>query len=146
MAAIQELQKSPTDSPQFHRLSTPPIKRISLGVGGGAAAGIALGLSHGSTMASLVFRAENAHRLPTSKKGWYLYHRSKNYSMMLGGLKEGLRTAGRIGFWTGAFLGVEESIDQLRRGRTDFSSTLVASLTVAGAFSLWSESEMVCGG
>ena len=59
--------------------------------------------------------------------------------MVFGGLKEGLRMAGKIGFWPGAFLGVEESIDQCRGGQKDFLSTLAASLIVAGAFTLWSE-------
>jgi len=65
-------------------------------------------------MAGLVFRAENAHRLPTSQVGWYLYHKSKNYHVALGGIKEGLRMGLRLAVWTGLFLYMEEAVDRLR--------------------------------
>lgn len=99
---------------------------------------MALGISHGSQAASLRFRAENAHRLPTSPTGWYLYHKSKNYNTGLGGVKEGLRMGGRIAFWTAGLLAIEDMCDRWR-GKKDVVNTVVASLSVAGGFSLWSE-------
>lgn len=102
-------------------------------------AGMALGLSHGSQTAGLLFRAENAHRLPTTPTGWYLYHKSKNYNMALGGVKEGLRMGAKVSFWTASFFGIEEMFDRYR-GTKDFINTVIASLSVAGGFSLWSMS------
>ena len=89
-------------------------------------------------MAGLRFRAENSHRFPTSATGWYLYHKSKNYHKMLGGLKEGFRMGGKVAFWGGSFFAFEELIDSAR-GTKDFASTVVAGLSVAGGFSLWSK-------
>lgn len=57
--------------------------------------------------------------------------------MALGGVKEGLKMGLKIGFWTAGFFGIEEVFDQYR-GTKDFLNTVVASLTVAGGFSLWS--------
>ena len=102
-------------------------------------AGMALGLSHGSQTAGLRFRAENAHRLPTTPTGWYLYHKSKNYNMALGGVKEGLKMGAKVSFWTASFFGIEEMFDRYR-GTKDFINTVIASLSVAGRFSLWSMS------
>ena len=100
-------------------------------------AGMALGLSHGSQTAGLRFRAENAHRLPTTSTGWYLYHKSKNYNMALGGVKEGLKMGAKVSFWTAGFFSIEEMFDRYR-GTKDFVNTVIASLSVAGGFSLWS--------
>jgi len=72
--------------------------------------------------------------------GWYLYHKSKNYNMALGGVKEGLRMGVRIGGWVAAFVVIEEAVDGLRYGRGkggDFFSTVVAGVGVAGGFSAW---------
>ncbi|RPB22886.1 hypothetical protein L211DRAFT_763231, partial [Terfezia boudieri ATCC MYA-4762] len=98
-----------------------------------------LGLLRGSHLSSLRFRAENAHRLPKSQVGWYLYHKSKTYASLLGGIKEGVRNGVRVSFWSAVFLGCEED----RRGRgsgtggVDALGTVVASLATAGAFCLW---------
>ena len=120
------------------RLSTNLGIRLPLATLGGAVTGFALGLTHGATVSGLRFRAENAHRLPNSSVGWYLYHKSKNYHTTMGGLKEGLKMGLKVGFWTGGFFTVEEAIDQLRGGRKDFFSTVIAGLSVAGGFSAWS--------
>jgi len=76
--------------------------------------GFVLGAANGGQMAGLRFRAENAHRLPTSTVGWYLYHKSKNYNAMLGGVKEGLKMGFKLGAWGGLFFWMEEGIDRLR--------------------------------
>jgi hypothetical protein len=77
-------------------------------------AGFGLGLTHGGQLAGLRFRAENAHRLPTSQVGWYLYHKSKNYHIMLGGIREGFRMGGKLSFWTAVFFVFEEAVDRFR--------------------------------
>ena len=96
-----------------------------------------IGTSHGSTLTGLRYRAENAHRLPNTTSGWYLYHKTKNYEMAWGGLREGVKLGFKVAFWTAGFFGIENSIDQCR-GSKDVLSTVLASLSVAGGFSLWS--------
>lgn len=100
--------------------------------------GGALGFSHGASNTGLRFQAENAHRLPTSEKGWYFYHKTKNYAVLQGGIKEGGRMALKLGFWSGLFFMAEAAIDRRRRSR-DAASSVCAGMAVAGAFSLWSE-------
>ena len=122
-----------------NRLSIPFYIRLPAATTGAFATGLALGLSHGSKIAGLRFRAENSHRFPTTSAGWYLYHKSKNYHMMLGGIKEGMKMGSKIAFWAGSFFLVEESVDRMR-GTKDFLSTVVAGLSISGGFSAWSTS------
>lgn len=133
-----------TDPTVSQRMSIRPIFRIPTAIGTGFVVGLMLGTSHGGKTAALRFRAENAHRLPTSTKGWYLYHKSKNYHAALDGVKEGLKMGSKIGVWVGGFFYLESSIDLCRGGRKDFLSTTMAGLTVAGAFSVWSQSTSEC--
>ena len=120
-----------------NRLSIPFYIRLPAATAGAFATGLALGLSHGSKTAGLRFRAENSHRFPTTSAGWYLYHKSKNYHIMLGGIKEGMKMGSKIAFWAGSFFLVEEAVDQMR-GTKDFLSTVVAGLSISGGFSAWS--------
>ena len=121
-----------------NRLSIPFGIRFPAAAGVAFITGLSLGLSHGSKTSGLRFRAENSHRFPTTSTGWYLYHKSKNYHMMLGGIKEGLKMGSRVAFWGGGFFLVEEAIDRLR-GSKDFISTLIAGLSISGGFSAWSK-------
>jgi hypothetical protein len=121
------------------RFSLPFGMRLPLATSLSFVAGMALGLSHGSQTAGLRFRAENAHRLPQTPTGWYLYHKTKNYHMALGGVKEGLKMGAKISIWTGLFFSIEEMFDRYR-GTKDFINTVIASLSVAGGFSLFSMS------
>ncbi len=125
-----------------NRLSLPFKIRLSVATTGAFFTGMFLGLSHGSQTAGLRFRAENSHRFPNSSTGWYLYHKSKNYHMMLGGVKEGLKLGSKVAFWAGGFFVVEEAVDRVRGGKRDFVSTVVAGLSVAGGFSAWSKSNI----
>lgn len=100
-------------------------------------AGGALGMAQGAKMTGLRFRAEHAHKLPTTTTGWWLYHKSKNYQMSKGGMREGLRMGAKVSFWTTAMFAIEDVFDSYR-GTKDIMNTTAASMTVAGAFSLWS--------
>ncbi|KIO31108.1 hypothetical protein M407DRAFT_241984 [Tulasnella calospora MUT 4182] len=60
-------------------------------------AGGLLGFIRGSRMSSLRFLAENAHRAPTTVRGWYFYNKTKNYRVLLGGFKGGGQEALRLG-------------------------------------------------
>ncbi|KAL1304039.1 hypothetical protein AAFC00_000476 [Neodothiora populina] len=110
--SAQEQQKPQNISND--RLTTPFPLRLPLCTLLASATGFLLGATHGGTSAGLRFRAENAHRLPTSQVGWYLYHKSKNYHAMLGGIKEGMKMGVKVGAWTGVFFAVEEAVDRLR--------------------------------
>lgn len=121
------------------RLSMPSFVRIPGAAVAGFSIGMSLGLSMGSKMAGLRFRAEHAHKLPTTTAGWYLYHKSKNYHLAFGGLKEGLRTGARLSVLTTAMFCAENLFD-VYRGSKDMFNTVGASLAVAGGFSLISRS------
>lgn len=43
----------------------------------------------------------------------------------------------KVSIWTAGFFSIEEMFDRYR-GTKDFINTVIASLSVAGAFSLWS--------
>jgi hypothetical protein len=119
------------------RFSLPFGMRLPLATSLSFLVGMGLGVSHGSQVAGLRFRAENAHRLPSTPTGWYLYHKSKNYNVAFGGVKEGMKMGAKVSFWTAGFFSIEEVFDRYR-GTKDFINTVIASLTVAGGFSLYS--------
>ncbi|KAK3181786.1 hypothetical protein K4F52_006853 [Lecanicillium sp. MT-2017a] len=97
--------------------------------------GFTLGAMQGGQTAQLRFRAEHAHKMPDTTAGWYFYHKSKNYHAMQGGIREGFRMACRTSGWSFAALGLESTVDRLR-GTSDVLSTVVATVSVAGMFSL----------
>ena len=146
------------------RLSLPFPLRLTGFLTASGIAGFFLGTIHGSNESGLRFRAENAHRLPHSQTGWYLYHKSKNYHVALGGIKEGFKMAGRLSVLMGVFVVGEEFVDRGRgavvrtwrdvRGRNgirelreledetpagnrDFVSTLLAGVGTGGAYAVW---------
>jgi hypothetical protein len=118
------------------RLGTPTPSRILLGTVASTLIGFSLGATQGGQMAQLRFRAEHAHKMPDTTTGWYLYHKSKNYHAMQGGIREGFRMGAKTGFWSFIALALESTVDRCR-GSSDMFSTIIASLTVAGAFSIW---------
>jgi hypothetical protein len=133
-------QFPPSDPLELHpRLSVLTPTRLLLGSVSSSMIGLALGAMQGGQMAQLRFRAEHAHKMPDTTAGWYLYHKSKNYHAMQGGLREGFRMGAKTGFWSFMALGLETTVDRYR-GSSDMFSTIVATLTVAGAFSLWRKS------
>ena len=133
MPEQMEMEDSPRKS---SRLSIPANVRIPVCSIVSFGAGMTLGLMQGSKMAGLKFRAEHAHKLPTTTTGWYLYHKSKNYHVAYGGVREGLRMGAKVCFWSTAVFSIENMFDTYR-GTADFVNTVLAGLTVAGAFSLW---------
>lgn len=121
------------------RLGMLPETRLILASTTSFGVGAALGLSQGSAMAGLRFRAEHAHKLPTTPTGWFMYHKSKNYNMAKDGLKHGVKMGFKISVVTTAMFFIEDLYDEYRQSK-DFVNTTLASLTVAGGFSLWSMS------
>lgn len=127
----------PAFPPDAHpRLSVATPSRLLLGTVSSALIGASLGATQGGQMAQLRFRAEHAHKMPDTTAGWYFYHKSKNYHAMQGGIREAARMAARTGLWTFMALGLESTVDRYR-GASDMFSTTIATLTVAGTFSLW---------
>lgn len=117
------------------RLSLPPMVRIPGAALAAFGLGFTLGIAHGSQMAGLRFRAEHAHKLPTTTTGWYLYHKSKNYHLMFGGLKEGFRNGMRLSLITSSIF-LTENLFDVYRGSKDMFNTIAASLAVASGFSI----------
>ncbi len=140
------LQKRDTFDKSLYRLSMPFGVRLSLALTMSSVGGFMLGAAHGGTMGGLRFRAEHAHKMPVTHTGWYLYHKSKNYHAMWGGLKEGFKLAGKLSIWVAFLISAEEAVDCSRGGSKDFMSSVVAGLSCAGAFSVWSECFPCCCG
>jgi hypothetical protein len=69
---------------------------------------------------------------------WYFYQKTKNYRVLWGGIKGGLKTGTRLALWTGAFVGLEEGIEIGARRLvpdiatpTRWASGAIAGLTIA---------------
>lgn len=157
----------PTLSPSSpDRLGMPFDRRLLLAAFSSFTCGSTLGYLNTSRLASLRFRAENAHRLPISNPGWYLYHKSKNYYKLKHGLGAGLRSGFYLAAWASLFFVVEESMDVFRgtwragrsltemegvseldirsvdsgvQGSRDFMSSLVAGMVTGGMWSVWNK-------
>ncbi|KAH8918349.1 hypothetical protein BT69DRAFT_1353950 [Atractiella rhizophila] len=68
-----------------------------------AALGLVSGLIQSGKLASLQFRAENAHRPPKTIRGWYSYRRAQNYKIVIDGAKGAVIGARNLGGWTAGF-------------------------------------------
>lgn len=99
-------------------------------------AGSAIGVINGSKKAAYRFRAENAHRFPTTSTGWFQYHKNKNYTTIVGGVKEGSKMGSKLAAGALAFSLFEETVDYARHDRRDFLSTVTAGLSFSGIYSL----------
>lgn len=113
--------------------------------------GFVLGAAEGGNTAAFRYRAENAHRLPSSKAGWYLYGKSKGYHTIVGGVTQGIKAGFRFTGWAALFMGIEEGLDRARgkafastrerelgvlaRGQRDFLNTTSAAVALAGIHS-----------
>ena len=75
--------------------------------------GLMLGLMRGVRAEGMRFLAENAHRPPTTMRGWYLYKKTKNYRMMWGGLRGGGREAVKLGAVGCAFAAAEDVMSRV---------------------------------
>jgi hypothetical protein len=83
-------------------------------------------------MSSLKFLAENAHRTPRTVRGWYLYHKTKNYRIMLGAAKGGAREALKLGGLMLGWVAIEEGMERVGCGDV---KEIGAGLGTAAAFS-----------
>ncbi|KAJ5774300.1 hypothetical protein N7457_009196 [Penicillium paradoxum] len=122
------------DSPP--RLGIEVGRRLPYATMSAFSTGLALGYYHGSKRAGLVFRAENAHRFPTTSTGWFQYHKTKNYIGVVGGVKDGMKMGAKLGAGALAFCLFEETVDYARHEERDFLSTVIAGLSFSGVYSL----------
>ncbi|KAI0053027.1 hypothetical protein FA95DRAFT_1531808 [Auriscalpium vulgare] len=80
---------------------------------GAVLVGTVIGMVRGARAVKLRFLAENAHRPPTTVRGWYFYNKTKNYKMMLGGLARGGSDAAKLGFTALGWVTFEEMLTRL---------------------------------
>ncbi|KAJ3981538.1 hypothetical protein F5890DRAFT_1535106 [Lentinula detonsa] len=75
--------------------------------------GATIGLVRGGRASSLRFLAENAHRPPRTVKGWYFYNKTKNYRVLLGGMKGAAKESGKLVAISVGWVGIEEGLRAL---------------------------------
>lgn len=115
------------------RLTIP--QRFYLLPGAAIVLGVTIGLFRGSRRASLRFLAENVHRPPTTVQGWYFYQKTKNYRVILGGLKEAGADALRLGTTAAGWVCFEEGATRLGEDVENVKE-VIAGVGTAGIFSL----------
>lgn len=113
-----------------YHLQIPP--RFYLVPGSAFIIGAAIGLRRGGRGAALRFLAENVHRPPTTVQGWYFYNKTKNYKVLLGGLKGAGRESSKLAAVALGWVGIEEGMDRIGWGNV---SEVGAALGTAGVFS-----------
>jgi hypothetical protein len=118
-------------TPRQLRFNVP--ERLYLLPGTALIAGTTLGLVRGSRAASLRFLAENAHRPPTTVQGWYFYNKTKNYRVMMAGLRMAALDAGRLAATAAGWVGIEEGMRRV--GGAAEAREAVAGLGTAAVFS-----------
>ena len=123
------------DEPQTRQIRINIPQRFILLPGAAIIVGTTIGLFRGSRRASLRFLAENAHRPPTTIQGWYFYNKTKNYRMLMAGLKEGGLDALKLGTSAAGWVCFEEGVRRLGEDYEPFKD-VVAGLGTAGIFSL----------
>jgi hypothetical protein len=152
-------------NPNFHflgypneRLGMPAAVRAPFITGASFITGFGLGVTAGGRKAADRYRAENSHRFPTTQAGWYLYHRSKSYNTIVGGVKEGVKFGSQITLFAGAFMGIEEIMDRSRSkvftrgdedyatGQKDFVNTVIAGMSTSGLYILWKRMDVFAAG
>ena len=111
-------------------LAIPP--RFYLVPGAAVVAGTVIGLMRGSQTASLQFLAENVHRPPTTVQGWYFYNKTKNYKVLLGGLKGAGVEASKLVVVALGWVSIEEGLERVGLGQ---AKDVGAAVGTAGMFS-----------
>lgn len=128
---IYSVDEQPADSGANRiraRLGISPLLPMSaFGVG------MLSGFISAGKRAGVVFMAENAHRLPDTVQGWYFYSKTKNYRVILGAVKGGLKQGTRLGLWVTAFCLAERSSEIARNALLrEFSSDRDRAAKVVG--------------
>ncbi|KAJ3330749.1 hypothetical protein HDU93_010106 [Gonapodya sp. JEL0774] len=85
----------------------------------------------GARARRLQFLAENAHRLPRTPRGWFMYHRERNYQVAKRAGIVGVSYGAKVAVVCGVFAGVETAIDVARDNEDWISGGLSGLLTGA---------------
>lgn len=118
-----------------HRLSLePPLRLLSAGIAAGAY-GFLTGFFAGASTSSLRYLAENAHRMPRTKGGWYFYHKRKNYVLAKDGMVAGIKKGFKLSTFAMMYFGIEAYLDHAR-GVIDFGNTVISSGIVGIGYGL----------
>ncbi|KAH7916733.1 hypothetical protein BJ138DRAFT_1131728 [Hygrophoropsis aurantiaca] len=128
-------ESSPTDSREKQAYDITPIlhSRYFILPASAALVGTLIGSVRGSRLASLRFLAENAHRPPTTIRGWYLYNKTKNYKRMAAGLKSGGGNAMKLGVSALVWVGIEDGLERCGKPWSDLRE-IGAGIGTAGVF------------
>lgn len=133
MSDSNESAQQPEDtSASEFRFDIPP--RYLILASGCGVLGMSLGLIRGSRAEGMRFLAENAHRPPTTLRGWYLYKKTKNYRMLWGGLREGGRKALQLGAIGATFAACEEGMGRIGFGEARETGAGVGTAVLFCAF------------
>ncbi|KAF3130423.1 hypothetical protein TWF703_008220 [Orbilia oligospora] len=116
-----------------YRLNLHPISRLTIANIFAFAAVFIPTTIRTAHISSLVYRAENAHRLPEKRADWFHYHRAKNHYAASKGLAEGFKRAGGVCGYVSLFLVVEGAVDGWKGG-VDFVGSLVGGGVTGGWF------------
>lgn len=130
MSSVQDEQEQTQQQKRVIRLEIPP--RFFSVTGTAVVVGSAIGLVRGGRLAGMRFLAENVHRPPTTVQGWYFYNKTKNYKVMLGGLKGAGKESVRLGLAAVGWVGTEEMMERVGWGDVKDSC---AGVVTAGAYS-----------
>lgn len=131
MSVTDRLVDSSTDNNQrFHW--RPEYRLLSIAVTA-SMFGFMSGFYEGYNRSSLIYLAENSHRLPRTVGGWYFYHKRKNYVCIKNGINEGVLYGVKITGLLLGYFGFEAFLDQVR-GDVDFLNTTIASGVAAGGY------------
>lgn len=116
------------------RFGLPADARLLLIAGGVSIWSGCFGFYTGLKSASLQYLAENAHRLPTKKGGWYFYHKRKNHVCYMRGMESAFKNVARTNLLVvGGLFGTEALLDRAR-GQIDFFNTTMAAMAAGGLY------------
>lgn len=100
--------------------------------------GLVSGFYDGIKISSLRFLVENSHRLPRTVGAWYLYHKKKNYVMVLGGSRAACILALKFLGMVGTFFTLECIIDRyVRKNTIDFANTTAAAGIISATYAAY---------
>lgn len=133
----QQAMSSTSNDDEVPAIRIDIPQRYYLLPGAAVLTGVTIGLFRGSRAASLRFLAENAHRTPRTVRGWYLYNKTKNYRVLLGGLKEAGAHAARLGLTAAGWVAIEEGCSRVGLDEVREMAAGLGTGTLFGAVCEW---------
>lgn len=99
---------------------------------GGASGGFLTSTYISAKHQSRIFFAENLHRQPRMKIGWYYYHKHKNYAMIDAGIRGGLKGALKFGGMFMGFAMIESGLERLMGKESGWCAVGAGVLSAVG--------------